>query len=115
MTDSRDASPIGAATPLASLIEVQAGGVVSRTLLKNASGSLTLFAFGAGEGLSEHSTPHEAAVQVLEGTAEVRVGPDEHTVRAGEILHLPAEVPHALHAPEDFVMLLSMLRKPRGP
>lgn len=113
MSDPREASPIGAAIPLAELIDVQAGGVVSRTLLKNASGSVTLFAFGAGEGLSEHSTPHEAAVQVLEGKAEVRIGSDEHTVGAGEILHLPAGVPHALHAPEDFVMLLTMLRKPR--
>jgi quercetin dioxygenase-like cupin family protein len=113
MSHTPEASPIGAATALSDLIDVQPGGVVSRTLLKNPSGSLTLFAFGAGEGLSEHSTPHEAAVQVLEGRAEVRIGHEEHTVEAGEILHLPAGVPHALHAPEDFVMLLSMLRKPR--
>lgn len=113
MTDASDATPIAAPTDLASLIALQSGGVVSRTLLKNRSGSLTLFAFGAGEGLSEHSTPHEATVQVLEGVAEVRVGEEDHTVRAGQILHLPAGVPHALHAPEDFVMLLTMLRAPR--
>jgi quercetin dioxygenase-like cupin family protein len=114
MTPSRDDDPLRNPVPLASLVETQEGGVVSRTLLKNASGSLTLFAFGAGEGLSEHSTPHEATAQILAGVATIRIADDEHTVRAGEILHLPAGVPHALHAPEDFVMLLTMLRTPRG-
>lgn len=113
MSDSTP-GPLAASVDPSTLIEVQPGGVVSRTLLKNASGSLTLFAFGAGEGLSEHSTPHDAVVQAISGRVAVRIGEEEHEVAAGEALHLPAGVPHALHAPEDFVMLLTMLRAPRG-
>jgi len=113
MTDTADTPPLAAPVPAASLIQVQAGGVVSRTLIKNASGSLTLFAFGEGQGLAEHSTPHDAVVQILEGRAQVRIAEDEHTVAVGELLHLPAGVPHALHAQEDFIMLLTMLRAPR--
>ncbi len=112
MTDTA-AAPLATSVDPASLIQVQAGGVVSRTLLKNASGSLTLFAFGAGEGLSEHATPHDAVVHALSGRVEVRIGEEDHEVAAGQTLHLPANVPHALHAPEDFVMLLTMLRAPR--
>lgn len=97
---------------LAGLIEYQTDSVVSRTLLKTPGGSLTLFAFAQGQGLSEHSTPHEAAILVLDGSARVVVGGAECRVDTGEYLPLPAGVPHALSADEPFKMLLTMLRQP---
>ncbi|MDT8342587.1 MAG: cupin domain-containing protein [Longimicrobiales bacterium] len=101
---------VSAPAALAALVQVQPGAVVSRTLLRNPGGTLTLFAFDAGQGLSEHSTPHDASVLVLEGVARVSIAGAGHTVPAGQILHLPAGVPHALEAPEAFKMLLVMLR-----
>ena len=97
---------------LADLIRLQEGSVVSRTLVKKATGTVTLFAFDEGEGLSEHSTPHDALVQILEGTATISVGDDTHQVEAGEVLLLPANIPHALRAPVPFKMLLTMIREP---
>jgi quercetin dioxygenase-like cupin family protein len=97
---------------LAGLIEYQTDSVVSRTLLKTPGGNLTLFAFAEGQGLSEHTTPHEAAILVLDGWARVTVGGAEHRVGTGEYLPLPTSVPHALNADEPFKMLLTMLRQP---
>jgi quercetin dioxygenase-like cupin family protein len=96
---------------LLSLIQLQEGSVVSRTLVKKATGTVTLFAFDTGEGLSEHSTPHDALVQILEGSASITVGGTPHEVEAGEVLLLPADIPHALTAPEPFKMLLTMIRE----
>jgi quercetin dioxygenase-like cupin family protein len=98
---------------LSGLIQVQQGSVVSRTLVKKATGTVTLFAFDRGEGLSEHSTPHDALVQILDGTAEITVGGIPHRVGTGEGLILPADIPHALTAPEPFKMLLTMIREAR--
>jgi quercetin dioxygenase-like cupin family protein len=95
---------------LADLVSVQPGSVVSRMLLKNACGSLTLFAFDAGQGLSEHSTPHEATVLVLEGSVEITIGGKGHRVGPQQMLHLPGGVPHALDAHESLKMLLVMLK-----
>lgn len=97
---------------LADLIQIQEGSVVSRTLVKKATGTVTLFAFDEGEGLSEHSTPHDALVQILEGTATISVGGNTHEVGTGEGLLLPANIPHALQAPVPFKMLLTMIREP---
>jgi len=101
---------ISSPAALASLVSVQPGSVVSRTLLKNGGGSLTLFAFDRGQGLSEHSTPHDATVLILEGSAQVVIGGTGHVVSAGEALHLPASIPHALEARDPFKMLLVMHR-----
>ena len=108
-----EGSPPALATPntLVDLLEYQPGSVVSRTLVKKSTGTLTLFAFDAGEGLSEHSTPHDAVVQVLDGTVEITIGGTPHTVRAGEGLLLPADIPHALTAITPFKMLLTMIRE----
>ena len=95
---------------LAPLITVQPGAVVSRVLLNKSAGTLTLFAFDAGEGLSDHTAPFDALVQVLEGEAAIHIGTREHAVRAGHILLLPANIPHALHARAAFKMLLTMIR-----
>ena len=103
--------PLLSPAHLAGLIQVQGGSVVSRTLVKKATGTVTLFGFDEGEGLSEHSTPHDALVQILEGKATITVGGKAHEVGAGEVLLLPANIPHALKAPEPFKMLLTMIRE----
>lgn len=97
---------------LVDLVAYQADSIVSRILVKNAGGSLTLFAFDANQGLSEHSTPHEAAVLILDGTAAVTVGGHSVSVGTGQFVRLPAGIPHALDAKEPFKMLLAMLREP---
>ena len=95
---------------LASMVEAQAGSVVSRTLVKKEKGTVTLFAFDEGQGLSEHTAPFDALVHVLEGEAEIRVSGTPHRLAAGEAILLPANEPHALHAPRPFKMLLTMIR-----
>jgi quercetin dioxygenase-like cupin family protein len=93
------------------LIESQAGAVVSRTLLKQPSGSVTVFAFDGGEGLSEHTTPHHAVICGLEGEAEIVIGSTPHIMTPGRALHLPADVPHAVTALSPFKMMLVMLKR----
>jgi len=115
MTNGQDAgSPLSTPVRLLDLLNYQEGAVVSRTLIKRGTGTLTLFAFDAGEGLSEHTTPHDAVVQVLDGTVQITVGGTAHRVNAGEGLLLPADVPHALSAVTPFKMLLVMIREPGG-
>jgi quercetin dioxygenase-like cupin family protein len=104
--------PLATPQKVAELLDYQAGSVVSRTLIKKPTGTLTLFAFDQGEGLSEHSTPHDAVVQVLDGTVEIHIGDAPHVVSAGEGLLLPASIPHALSAVTPFKMLLIMIREP---
>ena len=108
--------PLSTPAVLADLVAFQSGSVVSRTLRKSTSGSLTLFAFDVGEGLSEHTTPHDATVLVLEGTANISVAGVSHRVSAPEALLLPGGIPHALQAPERFKMLLVVHRtdEPQG-
>jgi quercetin dioxygenase-like cupin family protein len=93
------------------LIETQADAVVSRTVLKQPSGSVTLFAFDGGEGLSEHTTPHDALIYGLDGEAEITIGGAAHTVTSGRALHLPADVPHGVRALSPFKMMLVMLKR----
>jgi len=95
---------------LGSLVDYQAGSIVSRQIVKDGGGSVTAFAFDAGEGLSEHTTPHEALLQVIDGTARVEIAGEAHAVGAGEMIHLPAGIPHAVQAEERFQMLLIMIR-----
>lgn len=95
---------------LSDLLAYQEGSVVSRQLVKNASGGVTLFAFAKGEGLSEHTTPHDALIAVLDGKADVTVLGATHAVGVGEAIFLPGGEPHAVAATEDFTMLLVMLK-----
>jgi quercetin dioxygenase-like cupin family protein len=95
---------------LADLVEYQAGSVVSRALVKDKAGTVTAFAFAAGEGLSEHTTPYDALVCVVDGQAELVIGGAAHTVAAGQIIRLPANVPHSVQAGVRFKMLLVMIR-----
>jgi quercetin dioxygenase-like cupin family protein len=98
------------ALPLLELVDYGPGAVVSRTLAKNRAGTLTLFAFDAGQGLSEHSAPYDAIVQVVDGEGELTIGGERVVARAGELVLMPANVPHAVHAPARFKMLLTMIR-----
>lgn len=86
------------------------GSVVSKILLKKDIGNITLFSFDKGQGLSEHMAPFDAVVQILDGQAEITIGGEKHQVKAGEMLIMPANVPHALSAVERFKMLLIMIR-----
>ena len=102
--------PPGEAVDLAGLVNYQDNAVVSRTLTKTNGGTLTLFAFDAGQGLSEHSAPFDAMVIVLDGAARVTVGGKPVVAHVGEAVFMPANVPHAVAADERFKMLLAMVR-----
>ena len=95
---------------LAGLVEYQEGAVVSRTLIKREVGTVTLFAFDAGQALSEHTAPFDALVHVLEGEAEVILGGTLHRVGEGHAILMPAHVSHAVKALQRFKMLLVMMR-----
>ncbi|MCW4000802.1 MAG: cupin domain-containing protein [Candidatus Bathyarchaeota archaeon] len=98
------------ATNLSGLIAYQAGSVVSRTLIDKAAGTVTLFAFDAGQGLSEHTAPYDALVYVLEGSVEVTISGQVVLLGAGEVTIMPANKPHALAAKTRFKMLLTMIK-----
>lgn len=98
--------------PLADLVALQSGAVVSRTLVKTGGGTVTVFAFDTGEALSEHSAPFDALVIGIEGEAEVSISKVPHRVKAGDLLRLPANEPHALKAATPFKMLLVMIKTP---
>lgn len=102
--------PAAEATPLDRLVAVAPGAVVSRTIAKNSAGTLTAFAFDEGQGLSEHSAPFDAFVQVLSGRLLLTIGGEDVDAGAGTIVRMPAGIPHALHAPAPATMLLTMLR-----
>lgn len=98
---------------LPELIDYQPGAVVSRILLKTAAGSVTVFAFDRDQELSEHTVPHDALVQILDGEAGITVGGRPHRLHAGDSLLLPGGVPHAVKAVQRFKMVLTMLREPK--
>ena len=87
--------------------------VISRVMLKNAGGTITLFAFDAGEGLSEHKAPFDAFVNVIEGDADITLAGEKHRLTGGETIVLPANVPHAVDAISRFKMLLVMIKVPK--
>lgn len=95
---------------LLDLLQYQDSSIVSRVLLKNKGGTVTLFAFDAGEGLSEHTAPFDALVVVTDGEAEVEIAGESFRVRQGETIILPAHRPHAVRATTKFKMLLIMIR-----
>lgn len=99
---------------LKDLLRFQHKAVVSRMLVKNTSGSVTLFAFDRGEGLSEHTAPFDALLTGVEGEANVRVGTQTHLLREGEVLLIPATVPHAIDPVTPFKMLLVMIKGKGG-
>lgn len=99
-------------TPAANLVDYQTGAVVSKTVVKKATGTVTLFAFDEGQELSEHTAPFDALVLVLDGEGEFRIAGKPHRVTSGGLLILPANSPHAVRATRRFKMMLVMIRSP---
>lgn len=102
--------PEGQPLQLHDLVTYQEGMVTSRSLIKHAGGTLTLFAFDVGQGLTEHTAAFDALVQIMEGKAEITISDKPYRVQAGEAILLPANQPHALAALTPFKMLLTMIR-----
>ena len=105
-TQDKPAAPIS----LMDSIQYAEGAIVSKTLMDRKTGTLTLFAFDAGQGLSEHTAPFDATVHVLDGQADLTIGGRPVSVRAGQLIIMPANVPHAVQANQRFKMLLIMIR-----
>ena len=95
---------------LEEMVEYSSGGVISKQVLKNPSGNITLFSFDKGQGLTEHTAPFDAVVQVLDGEAQITIGGNPNLVKKGETIIMPANVSHALQAVEQFKMLLTMIK-----
>ena len=105
----------GKVATLEKLIDYAADSVVSKTLLDKPVGTLTLFAFDQGQRLSEHTAPFDAIVQVVDGEGVITIDGKSNTVQAGEIIIMPANIPHAVTAEEKFKMLLTMIRSKENP
>ena len=104
------ANSIGEVKKLADLVSYQDGAIVSKEIIKNEKGTVTLFAFDKGQGLSEHTVPFDALVYNFDGKAEVIIEGKPHLLEAGEVIIMPANKPHALKAIERFKMLLVMVK-----
>jgi len=98
------------AAKLIDLINYQEGSVVSRTIIDKKTGTVTLFAFDEGQGLSEHTAPYNALVYLVDGEAEITISGNPHYLKQGEMIVIPATKPHALKAAKKFKMLLIMIR-----
>jgi quercetin dioxygenase-like cupin family protein len=101
---------LGKEQRLADLAEYAEDSIVSKTILDKPVGTITLFAFDKGQRLSEHQTPYDAVVQIIDGVARLTIGGKDVDVSAGEIIIMPGNVPHAVTAREKFKMLLTMIR-----
>ena len=99
------------ALEFAKLVEYQPGRVISLTLVQNDALTLTLFAFGKGEGVSTHSAPGDALVYILDGTASISIGDKTVQAKTGEAVVMPADIPHGLEADDNFKMLLILVKK----
>jgi quercetin dioxygenase-like cupin family protein len=108
--DHGAASELAGVLTQSELVQYQPGAVVSRTIVKKPGGTVTAFAFDAGEGLSEHTAPFDALVLMVEGESEVTIAGTPHRVKAGELLRLPAHQSHALKAVTRFKMFLVMIK-----
>jgi quercetin dioxygenase-like cupin family protein len=101
---------IGTVAALDGLVAYQPGSVISRTLIDKPSGTVTLFAFDKGQGLSEHTAPYDALVHVIDGEVEITISGNPSRVKQGEMLIMPADKPHALKAISSFKMILVMIK-----
>lgn len=111
MTHVSKAVPLSKMLDLAGLVDYQDGSVVSRTIIDKKTGTVTLFAFAEGQGLSEHTAPFDAMVYVLAGEVEVTISGRSFNVKQGAMVIMPANEPHALRAVTPFKMLLTMIRE----
>ncbi len=113
MTGTKTTSPGLAPETVSELANLAAhsdDSIVSRTLMKSPAGSLTLFAFDAGQHLSEHTCPYDATAHVIDGTAEIVINGAPHEVAAGQVVLMPANIPHAVNAKQRFKMILTMFK-----
>lgn len=92
-------------------IEYSSGGVISKQVIKKQSGNVTLFSFDKDQGLTEHTSPFDAMVHILDGEAEIRIDGNPHHLKKGDCIIMPANHPHALHAIEPFKMVLTMIKQ----
>lgn len=109
--DPDDTGTRGKVIDPGTLVAYQDGSVVSREIMRSKAGSVSVFAFDAGEGLSEHTAPFDALVQVLDGSGHITVAGTDHVVARGQAIIMPAGEPHSLHAPVRFKMLLTLIRE----
>lgn len=110
MTSPVEKAFVGKLLELDSLVTYQKNSVVSKQILHKKAGTLTLFAFDQGEGLSEHTAPYDASVLILDGKAEITIGGKLYALQKGAMIIMPAGVPHSLKAAQPFKMLLIMIR-----
>ena len=103
-------SLLGQAQKSKNLADYQEGSVVSRTIIDKTTGTVTFFAFDKGQGLSEHTAPYDALIYIIEGAAEITIGGKPNNLIEGEMILMPANIPHSLKAVEKFKMLLIMIR-----
>jgi quercetin dioxygenase-like cupin family protein len=96
---------------LVDMVNYQDGSVVSRTLVNRKGGTLTLFAFDAGQSFSEHTAPFDTVAEILDGEADIAIAGQQFHLRAGEIIIMPANQPHAVNAPQKSKMLLTMIKE----
>lgn len=109
-TDTKSNSLLGKAESLENLVNYREGSVVSRTILKQKSGNITLFAFDKGEELSEHTTPFDAFVYIIEGEAAITISGKQQILTKGDMIIMPAGKPHAVYAQKRFKMALVMIK-----
>ena len=102
---------VGKGQKLNELVQYAADSIVSKTILDKPVGTITLFAFDKGQRLSEHTAPYDAVVQVIDGAGKITIGGKELKLAAGEIVIMPANIPHSVAADEKFKMLLIMIRQ----
>ncbi|MEC4746933.1 cupin domain-containing protein [Methylomicrobium sp. Wu6] len=102
---------VGVVVNMKNMVSYQTGSVVSRTVIDKSGGTVTVFAFDLGQGLSEHTAPFDALVQIIDGVADITLSGEIFTVREGEMIIMPANTPHALKANTQFKMVLIMIGK----
>jgi len=91
-------------------VDYSSGSIISKNVLKNPAGNVSLFSFDKNEGLSEHTAPFDAMVQVIDGKVDIKIGGESHIVTKGETIIMPANIPHSLKAVEKFKMILTMIK-----
>jgi quercetin dioxygenase-like cupin family protein len=111
MTEKPNDNLIGRVLDPKELIAYQEGSVVSRMIVYKKTGTITLFAFDAGEGLSEHTAPFDAIASIIDGEAEITIDKKQFTVNEGQMIIMPANIPHALRAAKRFRMCLTMIHE----
>jgi quercetin dioxygenase-like cupin family protein len=104
----------GQALDIKTLVDYSEDSIVSKTLIDTKAGTITLFAFDLGQGLSEHTAPYDAIVQIIDGDAQITIGGNAIRASAGNMVVMPANIPHALKAVKRFKMLLTMIRAQTG-